>query len=39
VVLKMQEPGTHYAYVQDPNGIWIELAKFGLVGTEYGDRR
>src|SRR5437870_754493 len=29
VVLKMQEPGSRYAYIQDPNGIWIELAQFG----------
>jgi catechol 2,3-dioxygenase-like lactoylglutathione lyase family enzyme len=29
VILKMQEPGSRYAYIQDPNGIWIELAQFG----------
>ncbi len=29
VVLKMQEPGSRYAYIEDPNGIWIELAQFG----------
>jgi len=29
VVLKMKEPGSRYAYIQDPNGIWIELAQFG----------
>jgi len=29
VVQKMQEPGSRYAYIQDPNGIWIELAQFG----------
>jgi predicted enzyme related to lactoylglutathione lyase len=29
VVLKMQETGSRYAYIQDPNGIWIELAQFG----------
>jgi lactoylglutathione lyase len=29
VVLKMQEPGSRYAYIQDPNGLWIELAQFG----------
>ena len=28
-VLRMQEPGSRYAYIQDPNGIWIELAQFG----------
>src|SRR5574337_1277510 len=28
-VLKMQEPGSRYAYIRDPNGIWIELAQFG----------
>lgn len=28
-VLTMQEPGSRYAYIQDPNGIWIELAQFG----------
>ncbi len=29
VILKMQEPGSRYAYIRDPNGIWIELAQFG----------
>jgi lactoylglutathione lyase len=29
VVLRMREPGSRYAYIQDPNGIWIELAEFG----------
>jgi lactoylglutathione lyase len=29
VILKMQEPGSRYAYIEDPNGIWIELAQFG----------
>lgn len=29
VVLKMREPESRYAYIQDPNGIWIELAQFG----------
>ena len=29
VVLKMKEPGSRYAYIEDPNGIWIELAQFG----------
>ncbi len=29
VVLRMQEPGSRYAYIEDPNGIWIELAQFG----------
>ena len=29
VVLKMKEPGSRYAYIQDPSGIWIELAQFG----------
>ncbi len=29
VVLMMQEPGSRYAYIEDPNGIWIELAQFG----------
>jgi lactoylglutathione lyase len=29
MVLKMQEPGSRYAYIKDPNGIWIELAQFG----------
>ena len=28
-VLKMQEPGSRYAYIEDPNGIWIELCQFG----------
>ena len=28
VILKMQEPGSRYAYIRDPNGIWIELAQF-----------
>ena len=27
-VLKMRETGSRYAYIQDPNGIWIELAQF-----------
>jgi lactoylglutathione lyase len=25
----MQEPGSRYAYIEDPNGIWIELCQFG----------
>jgi lactoylglutathione lyase len=29
VVQKMQEPGSRYAYIEDPNGIWIELCQFG----------
>lgn len=29
VVLKMQESGSRYAYIEDPNGIWLELAQFG----------
>lgn len=29
VVLRMENPGSRYAYIQDPNGIWIELAQFG----------
>ncbi len=28
-ILKMQESGSRYAYIEDPNGIWIELAQFG----------
>ena len=29
VVQRMQEPSSRYAYIRDPNGIWIELAQFG----------
>ncbi len=29
VVQEMREPGSRYAYIQDPNGIWIELCQFG----------
>jgi lactoylglutathione lyase len=28
-VQKMQEPGSRYAYIEDPNGIWIEFCQFG----------
>lgn len=28
-VLKILESGSPYAYIRDPNGIWIELAKSG----------
>jgi lactoylglutathione lyase len=29
VAQRMQEPGSRYAYIEDPNGIWIELCQFG----------
>jgi len=29
VIQTMQEPGSRYAYIEDPNGIWIELCQFG----------
>ena len=28
-VHKILEPGSRYAYIRDPNGIWIELAESG----------
>lgn len=29
VILTMQEPGSRYAYIKDPNGIWVEICQFG----------
>ncbi|HUH82276.1 MAG TPA: VOC family protein [Nitrososphaerales archaeon] len=29
VIQTMQEAGSRYAYIKDPNGIWIELCQFG----------
>ncbi|MCI4348744.1 MAG: VOC family protein [Thermoplasmata archaeon] len=27
VVLEMKQPGSRYAYIEDPNGIWIEICQ------------
>jgi lactoylglutathione lyase len=29
IVQEMREPGSRYAYIEDPSGIWIELCQFG----------